>query len=206
MTSPILSRLRRLPADSRGATVVEFAIVAPVMCALLMGAFDVSHTLYTQAALQGIVQKTARDSTLEASSETAAQALLDQKVRSQVVALYNSANVTISRRYYRSFAEAAAARAETYTDTNGNNTCDAGEPFEDVNGNNTWDRDGGNQGQGGAKDATLYTVTLTYPRVMPVAGFFGLGTTTTVSAKTILRNQPYGDQESYGPMVVRNCP
>ncbi|KQN26175.1 hypothetical protein ASE86_08475 [Sphingomonas sp. Leaf33] len=200
MTS--LALLRR---DKRGATIVEFAIVAPVMCMLLMGAFDVSHTLYTQAALQGIVQKTARDSTLEASNAAEAQTLLDEKVRDQVSALYKAANITISRRFYRSFTEAAAARAETYTDTNANNTCDAGEPYEDTNGNSVWDRDGGNAGQGGAKDATLYTVTLTYPHVMPVAGMLGLGNTTTVSAKTILRNQPYGDQDSYGAMVVRNC-
>ncbi len=206
MIAALPRRLRRLRADRRGATVIEFAMVAPVMCALLMGAFDVSHTLYTQAALQGIVQKTARDSTLEASNEAEAQALLDQKVRNQVAALHNSANVAITRRFYRSFTEAAAARAETYTDTNHNNSCDAGEPYEDANGNSVWDRDGGNAGQGGAKDATLYTVTMTYPRIVPVVGFFGLGSTTTVSAKTILRNQPYGDQESYGTAVVRNCP
>ena len=54
--------LRQLRGDRRGVTVIEFAIVAPVMCLFLVAAFDVAHQLYLTATLQGIVQKTARDS------------------------------------------------------------------------------------------------------------------------------------------------
>lgn len=196
---------RRLQGDARGATVVEFAIVAPVMGLLLLGAFDVGHTLYMRAVLQGIVQKTARDSTLEDSTDTAAQTALDDKVRAQVRALANNATVTITRRYYRTFAEVAAARREDFTDTNGNGTCDAGEPYIDSNLNANWDRDGGNAGQGGAKDATLYTVTVSYPRFFPVNRIIGGSSTTTITGSTVLKNQPYGDQAAYGAAVQRNC-
>ncbi|MBN2972035.1 pilus assembly protein [Roseomonas aeriglobus] len=205
MIAGIRTRIDGLRDDARGVTAVEFAIVAPVMCLLLMGALDVSHTLYTRAVLQGIVQKTARDSTLESGAEENTQTQLDDKVRAQAKAMYNGATIVITRRFYRTFTEAAAARAETYTDTNDNKTCDAGEPYSDANGNGVWDRDGGNAGQGGAKDATLYTVRMTYPRIVPVAGFVGLGTTQTVTAQTVLENQPYGDQASYAAPVVRNC-
>lgn len=194
-----------LRRDESGATVVEFAMVAPVLGLVLLGAFDVAHTLYTRAALQGVVQKTARDSTLESGSDATTQAALDNKVKAQAKALANNATITISRRFYRTFSEAAAARAETWTDTNSNGTCDAGEPYEDANRNNTWDRDGGNAGQGGAKDATLYTVTATYPRIFPLYNLVGGSRTTTITASTVLRNQPYGDQGSYGTMEVRNC-
>lgn len=195
-----------LRRDESGATIVEFAMVAPVLGLVLLGAFDVAHTLYTRAALQGVVQKTARDSTLESGSDATVQSALDEKVRAQAKALANNATITITRRFYRTFSDAAAARAETWTDTNSNGTCDAGEPYEDANRNNTWDRDGGNAGQGGAKDATLYTVTASYPRIFPLYNLVGGSRTTTITASTVLRNQPYGDQGSYGAMQVRNCP
>lgn len=201
--APPFARLRR---DTRGATVVEFAIVAPVLGLLLLGAFDVAHSLYMRGVLQGFVQKTARDSTLEASASSVNQVTLDDRVKNQAKALANNANVTISRRYYRTFSEAAAARAESWTDTNNNQRCDANEPYEDANHNNVWDADGGNDGQGGAKDAVLYTVTVTYPRLFPIYNFTGGAKTTKISAATVLKNQPYSDQGSYGAPKVRNCP
>lgn len=198
--------INRLASDSAGITVVEFAIVAPVLCLILLGAFDVAHTLYVRAALQGVVQKTARDSSLETGSVEEQQLLLDNKVRNQALALANNADINITRRFYRTFNEAAAARAEVYTDTNSNGTCDAGEPYEDANRNNTWDRDGGDDGQGGAKDATLYTVTMQYPRFFPIYNIIGGSNMTKITATTVLRNQPYSDQGAYAPMQVRNCP
>ncbi|ODP38506.1 TadE/TadG family type IV pilus assembly protein [Sphingomonas turrisvirgatae] len=199
-------RLPGLAGDRAGVTVVEFALVAPVLCLVLLGAFDISHTLYARAALQGIVQKTARDSSLESGADTAEQTALDNKVKDQVRALANNATIDITRRFYRTFSEAAAAKAEVFTDTNGNGRCDAGEPYEDANGNSNWDKDGGSAGQGGAKDATLYTVTMTYPRFFPIYKLVGGSDTTKLTASTVLRNQPYSDQGSYGAIQVRNCP
>lgn len=195
-----------LARDESGVTVVEFAMVAPVLGLVLLGAFDIAHTLYARAALQGIVQKAARDSTLETSADTTVQATLDNKVKNQVRALSNNATITVTRRYYRTFTDAAVARAEAWTDTNANGTCDSGEPYEDANNNSNWDKDGGNEGQGGAKDATLYTVTMTYPRFFPIYRMVGGSNTTKLTASTVLRNQPYSDQNSYAAPQVRNCP
>lgn len=195
-----------LARDEAGATIIEFAMVAPVLGLVLLGAFDVAHTLYTRAVLQGLVQKTARDSALESGSGATAQTTLDNKVKAQAKAMANNAEVTITRRFYRTFTDAAAARAETWTDTNDNGTCDGSEPYEDANRNNVWDADGGDAGQGGAKDATVYTVTVSYPRMFPFYNLIGGSRTTKVTASTVLRNQPYADQGSYAAMVVRNCP
>lgn len=200
-----------LASDARGSTLVEFAIVAPVMCLFLMGGFDVAHTLYMQAAVEGIVQKTGRDSALEAGATTAAQALIDAKVTAQVRSLANGATVTFSRRFYRTFSDAAAARREDFTDSASgsyrNSTCDNGEPYVDANNNGVWDADGGDDGQGGAKDRTVYTVTVSYPRMFPLHGFIrNLSDTQVVRANTVLQNQPYSDQGSYtNTTTVRNC-
>jgi len=200
---------QRLANDKRGAALIEFAIVAPMLGLMLLGAFDVAHTLYVRAALQGVVQKAARDLSLESGLLTAKQNALDDKVRNQVKALANNGTVTITRQWYRSYEHAAASKFEPWTDSNNNGTCDGpqgstpGEPYEDTNGNNRWDATGGNASQGGAKDAVLYTASISYARFFPMYNLIGGSRTTKVTASTVLRNQPYGDQ---GVPVVRNCP
>ncbi len=183
--------LRRLIRDARGATIVEFAFVAPVMCLLLVGGFDVGHTLYMRATLQGAVQKAARDASLEngASNEEA----IDARIRSEVENLANNAVVTFARRAYRNY-EQAERRHEDYTDTNGNGTCDAGEPYVEENGVAGWQSDMGTVGQGGAKDAVIYRVTASYPAMLPLWRFINGSNQVTVEATTVLRNQPYGGQ------------
>ena len=195
-----------LSADDRGSTIIEFAIVAPVICLILLGGFDTAHSLYMRAVLQGVMQKTARDSALETGSDDTQQAALDDKVRRQVSAIANNATIVFTRRYYKTFSKAAAAQAESYTDTNANGRCDNGEPFQDMNNNGIWDADGGDGGQGGAKDRTLYTASVSYPRFFPLWKMIGGSNVTKISASTILENQPYTDQSSYAAPTVGHCP
>lgn len=193
--------------DDSGATIVEFGFVLPILCIMMLGALDFTHSLYMQAVLQGSLQKAARDSTLESSGT----ATIDSNVEDQAQMLNKSGTVHFDRRYYRTFSEAAAAQAEPYTDTNHNGTCDGpiggtpGESFTDTNNNGVWDSDGGNSGQGGARDVVVYTATISYPRLFPIDKFIGGNGTTTLTARTVLTNQPYGDQSIYGAPTVRQC-
>lgn len=198
--------IRAILRESGGATIVEFAIVVPVLLLLIIGLFDITYNLYMISALQGVVQKAARDSTLQSTDPAAADAVLDAKVTAQVQALYPSATVTPSRRFYRTYAEASAKKAETWTDTDHDGTCDHGEPFLDANNNGVWDPDGANAGQGGAKDRTVYTVTVTYPRMFPIANAMGWSKTVTLAATTVLANQPYDEQGTYTAPKTLNCP
>ena len=199
--------LRSLAHDSKGATIVEFAFVAPVLCLFMVGGFDIAHSLYLQADLEGIVQKTGRDSALESGTEAERQAATDEKIRVQVRALANHAQIVITRRYYRTFSKALAAQHETFDDTNGDGLCNAGEPYTDANNNTLWDRDGGDGGQGGAKDKAVYTVTVRYARMLPLHRFIpGLPAESVITANTVLQNQPYSNQSSYtNTTTVRNC-
>ncbi|MET0239424.1 MAG: TadE/TadG family type IV pilus assembly protein [Sphingobium sp.] len=189
--------------------MVEFALVLPMLCTLLLGAFDVGHSLYMQSLLQGTVQKASRDSSLE-TANAATQAVIDARVKAQVLVLHNGADVTFSRRYYRTFSKAAAATREEFTDSaNGpwrDNICNNSESFTDANNNGVWDADGGDSGQGGARDKVVYTVTVSYPRMFPIDKFVGGSGTTKLVASTVLANQPFGDQASYGTPTVRQCP
>ncbi|MDB5692125.1 MAG: dihydrolipoamide acetyltransferase [Alphaproteobacteria bacterium] len=193
MTRRILSRLRR---DESGATLVEFAIVAPVMLLMLMGFFDLAQTEYARSVLQGAMQMAARNSTLQ--SGLTSQSTIDSYVENQVaVVISKNPTFTVNRLSYSDFSD--VGKAEPYTDTNANGQYDRGECYEDINGNGQWDSDMGTTGQGGADDAVLYTMSVSYKRMFPMATMLGWPANQTITASTVLRNQPYGTQDTSTP-------
>jgi Flp pilus assembly pilin Flp len=199
-------RKPRLTKDKKGIAAVEFAVIAPVFLVVLMGGMDFGHTLYVQAVLQGAIQKAARDNTLDTSTSAAAITAIDTEVRGAVSNINKDANLQITRRFYRTFSQASAKIPEVWTDTNTNGVCDLGEPYVDANNNGFWDADGGDEGQGGARDVTIYKATMTYPRLFPTNTLIGFPANVTITAQTVLSNQPYGEQGVYAAPANRNCP
>lgn len=193
--------MMRLLNDDSGVTVVEFALIAPVLLISLLGILDLSQSLYTASMLEGVIQKTARDSTIEGASQQ--QAALDQRVTDAVQRVALGSTLTFSRRSYTSYIN--VAKPEDFTDVDGNGACDNGDPYEDANGNGAFDLDRGVNGFGGARDSVAYTVTVNYPRLFPVAPFIGGANTSTLTETTVLRNQPYAMNAGVTPQV-RNCP
>lgn len=186
MRRTLLSRLRH---DRRGATIIEFAIIMPVMALLMMGLGDLVYQVYAQSVLNGAVQKAARDSGIEGGSTNSVA--IDGVVQKMVRTIAPAATFVSSRKSYDTFS---AISPEAFTDSNGNGVRDVGECFTDENGNGTWDADPGITGQGGASAVSLYTMTATYPRLFPVARLFGWSASQTISATTLLKNQPYATQ------------
>jgi Flp pilus assembly protein TadG len=193
---------RLLLADRRGATIIEFAIVAPVMIMLLMGLGDLSFQIYAQAILNGAVQKAGRDSSIQGGANNAPA--IDAAVIAMVGSIMKSPTQSCAatattpiwcsvRQSYNSFS--AIGKPEPFVDGNGNGKLDPGECFTDLNGNGIWDASNpGTSGQGGADDVALYTMTITYPRIFPVAGLLGWPSTQTITSSTLLKNQPYATQ------------
>lgn len=197
--------LARFGRADDGVTAIEFALAAPVLILLIFGLFDALFNLYMVSTLQGVVQKAARDSTLQGYSTAAGEAALDANVTAQIHRLLPSATVpTPTRQSFHTYADASSQKAEPWTDTDHDGTCDHGEPYTDLNSNGGWDPNGANTGGGGAKDRTIYTVTVSYPRLFPLAKMIGLSSTVTLTATTVLENQPYADQTQVGTTVL-NC-
>ena len=193
-------RLRVLAADSRGAALVEFALIIPVVLMLLLGTMEFGLNVYMRSVLEGAMQQAARNSGLQ-SSQTS-QATIDTFVTDRVQAILPSATVTFTRQNYQNFSN--VNKPEDFTDTNGNNVHDATECFQDANGNNTWDSDLGRTGVGGANDVVEYTATVNYASFIPGAASLHLSPTTTIKATTMLRNQPFANQPSWNTVQV--CP
>jgi hypothetical protein len=91
------------------------------------------------------------------------------------------------------------------TDTMPNNWCDGpykvagvlkapAERYQDVDGSNAWDAiNNGAPGPGGANAVVVYRAKMTYTPLIPISMLFGSATNTkTLTAQTVLRNQPFG--------------
>lgn len=186
------SLLGRLIGDRRGVTLTEFAFVGPVLVMMIMGIFDMAHTQYTTAMVNGAMQKAGRDMTLENAGSR--QSVIDARVRAQVLTLVpNGATVTFERLSHFDFSD--IGEPEEFNDDNNDGICNDGEVFVDSNGNGQWDTNRGSDGIGGARDAVLYTATVTYPRMFPMYGLVGMPKTVTMRSSTVLRNQPFDEQD-----------
>ena len=198
-----MSFLRRLRRDAGGVTIVEFAIVAPVLFLFIFGVLDIGHGLYMRSVLQGAVQDAARNAGLE--SGRTSLAAIDENVLESVQAVMpfvEEDDVDITRLNYESFSDVGVP--EDFDDTNGNNTYDDVECFTDRNDNGHWDPDVGAGGLGGADDIVYYDVQVRYDRLFPLWSLLHLPHRGVAQATTVMRNQPFGQQAERS--AERVCP
>jgi Flp pilus assembly protein TadG len=188
---------RRLSSDTRGATIVEFAIILPVMCALLMGGLELGYRVYLNAIVQGALLEASRRATV--GDRTGAQ--IDQIIKDRVAMLSNSLNVKeIKKENFYNFSNVGKPEKITY-DTAPLGTYNSTDCYEDANNNNTYDTNL-NTGLGTADDIVRYQVKVEYPNILPVNKLLGWGTKGEITAATVLRNQPFTSRA----MPTIRCP
>lgn len=183
---PPLLLLRRLGRDSRAVTIVEFAMVAPVMLLLLLGLFDLGYRTYASSVLQGSLHDAARMATVGGYSMTQ----IDGRVKTRLSNFATTSTVTTAAASYYEFSGVSQPE-KIVGDTAPVNSYNPGDCFEDVNGNNAYDTDRGRGGTGSADDIVRYRVTISFQRVFPLGYLLGWSNTQTLSQETVLRNQPY---------------
>lgn len=185
------SLLRRLRDDRRGVTILEFAMVAPVMLLLLLGFFDLGYRVYAQSVLQGALHDAARMATVGGYSMTQ----IDTRVKTRLSNFATRSTVTTAANSYYDFSGVAQPE-KIVGDTAPLNAYNSGDCFEDANGNNSYDTDRGRGGTGNSDDIVRYQVTITFPRVFPLGSLMGWSTSQTLTSNTVLRNQPYAGRVS----------
>lgn len=198
-----MSLLRKLRRDTRGVTIVEFAIVCPVLFMFIFGVLDIGHGLYMQSVLQGAVQDAGRNAGLESGRLSLAQ--IDENILESVQAVMpfvEEEDVDITRLNYKNFSD--VGMPEDFDDSNGNLTYDDVECFTDRNDNQQWDPDVGAGGLGGADDIVYYDVQVRYDRLLPLWSLIGLPHRGQAQATTVMRNQPFGEQADRPAVQV--CP
>lgn len=182
------ARIRRLGRDTRGATIVELAFVMLPLTVTILTILDFGYRMYLESVIEGTVHRAARLATV--GNQTSDQ--IDAYVRSQLTAFSSNVTVTISKKSYYNFSYVGKPEKIT-SDTAPLGVYNTGDCYEDANNNGVYD-DGSTPGVGGSDDIVYYKVTATFPRIVPLTNFLGFSSTETVSANTVLRNQPYASQ------------
>ena len=198
-SDPTQSPFRALKSDRRGATAIEFALVAPLLIMAIMGGLDLGYEAYVRSVLQGALNDVSRAGSLEgpdlncAGTTTEAQIICAVKKQSDTVARNATYDFNINSFYEFS----GVGRGEKLvTDYNHNGRYEPGDCFQDLNNNQMFDSVAGRTGIGGADDVVFYDVTVTMPRMLPVASLLGWSSEYDVRATTAIRNQPYTRQST----------
>lgn len=199
----MIALLRRLQRDRRGVAAVEFAVLAPAMFALIMGAIELAHIAVLRNTLEGAIGEAARTASVrldqsEDDREAAMVALIQGRMAEYPLA--RGRQLTVATKVYRAFG---SAMQEPFEDTNHNGRYDApaggnpGEPFDDRNLNGVRDVAVQEEGKfGGVGDVVGYTATFPARLYFPMleSAFGALGGV-DVTASTMVRNEP-ADQAS----------
>lgn len=186
-----MTRASSFLRDRRGATVIEFALVLPVLLSAVCGTIELGHMLFARLVLDGAVVEAARAAT---ASVDAGEGARDTVMRQSITAamsnfpLAEGQQITIDTRV---FADFSTAYPEVYTDGNGNGRYDLGETFVDRNRNGRWDPATPITGRmGGAGD--VLSITVRYPKRV-LFGFLGtqwaMGSLVNLTATTVVRNE-----------------
>jgi hypothetical protein len=196
-----LASLFGIRRDARGVTVVEFALISPILCMMLLGMLDIGQRMYMASVVQGTLFRAARKATV--GDQTAAQ--IDTFVTDQLKEFSKNATITITKKSYSDFTGVKQLEKIT-SDTAPVGTYNAGtalvpaDCYEDTNSD--WKRDDkGETGLGDSDDIVYYAVKVDFPRIVPLGKFLGWSNTETVQANTVLRNQPYGAQVPSSPPI-----
>jgi len=198
----IVRLLHRLLRTRRGATLPEFAIVLVPFLVLIMGSLDLGYQGYLRATVTGALEKAARKATVGDRTQAEVVTLITNEVRGVLPRSVRSdpnAVVVTPLSYYNFSAVGGGERITGDTAPIGvYNSTDC---YEDRNGNGRYDATGGGgDNLGTADDIVYYTVTANVPRLFPIWRSIGWTDTVTASARTLIRNQPFGAQQ-----VVIRC-
>jgi Flp pilus assembly pilin Flp len=191
-----LGTLRR---SESGATIVEFALILPVLCILLLGTFDLGYRSYVTSIIQGSLHEAARMATVGGIPTSTIEAHVRDRLRS----FSRNATVTTTTRSYADFN--GVRTPETITqDTAPIGQYNTGDCYQDANGNSSYDLDRGRGGLGGAEDVVYFEVRMTYPHIVPIGNFIP-GTRwdndVSITQNTLLRNQPYAGRSLTNTVV-----
>jgi hypothetical protein len=154
------------------------------------------------SVLQGTLFRAARKAAV--GDQTSDQ--IDTFVNNELREFKKNATVTITKKSYSAFTGVKVLETITSdtapvgTYNAGTDAAHPGDCYEDTN--NDWKRDEkGITGLGQSDEIVYYQVSVVYPRVVPLFKFLGFSNTETVTANTVLRNQPYGAQIPSTPSV-----
>ena len=195
-----LSRqLRRFARNNDGAAALEFALVLPPLCLILVGMFEMSMLMFAQASMEGALREAARFGMTGSVANPADRkdqilAIIDK----DTLNLFDMKDASVSFIVFPSFND--AGKRESYNEHGGNpDRYDAGvddgwvaHGTNDTDNDGVWDDGGGTSGVGTSAQIVQYTVQYDWKVMTPfMAPIFGKNGKVHLKASIVLRNEPW---------------
>ncbi len=196
-----MPNLRRLWRDTSGVSAVEFAIIALPLFGTIMAGIELGYRFMMLSQLDGAVKVAARMAT---TGEFTGTQIDDYVMR--IEDGIKDSEIRIEKRSYDSFS-AVAKPEPIVSDTYPIGEYNVGDCYEDKNRNGVWDSasTSGYAGTGYADDIIRYSATLEYPTLFPLlVNAFGFNTRATITATTVMQNEPYASSANSAPPVRCN--
>jgi hypothetical protein len=183
-------RAGALRACEAGATIVEFALIAPPLLAILCAIMEFSGVMFVQTLLEGAAREASRYGITGRTPDGISHINREQKIREIIqetgVGVIDLEQLHMETLVYDSFED--VGQPEPFTDENANAAYDPGEPYNDINGNGQWDEDMGAAGLGGPGSVVVYRLSYDWPIMIPM--FVPIfGETVTLNANIAVRNE-----------------
>lgn len=192
---------RRLRRDTRGVSVVEFALFSLPLFTVIMGGIELGYRIMMLSRLDGAVKTAARMATTGQFTGTQ----IDAYVTAVTDAIPGS-SVEIRKRAYDTFG--AVGKPEPITsDTAPVGQYNVGDCYEDRNRNGVWDNgdSSGYAGLGNADDIIRYSATISYPTLFPfLVKMAGFDSTAKITSTTVMQNEPYASSSAASPPIKCN--
>ena len=180
-----------LGRDRRAATMVEFAMIAPILFILTLGTIELGICFAADILLRNATYTAARvGRTGYVAENTTRDDMVRNLIANQSGVLMDASKLNISSKVYGGFGQ--IHQPEPFNDVNNNGRRDNGESYTDVNGNGQYDTDRGANGLGGSSQIVIYTVTYPWTFFTPLIGkLFSSSGTIDLSATAVIQNEPY---------------
>lgn len=171
-----------------GSAAVQFALIAPLLLMLIVGAFEFAVVMFVSGMLESAVLAASRYGAT--GFEEGGGSRIDRiraMITDKTLGFVDGDKADIDTYVYPSFGSIVAP--EPFTDVNANGSWESGEPFVDLNGNGTRDAGSGAAGPGAACQVVLYVVTYQTRSITgllrPIMGAL------THHASVAVRNEPF---------------
>jgi Flp pilus assembly protein TadG len=158
---------------------------------MLFGSIEIGYKIYAKSVVNGALREASRMASTGGYTGTQ----IDNKVESRITDFRSNADVRIEKKNYADFTGVGVAEPVTSGSVDSGNYC-----YDDVNANGSWDEDQGRNGLGGPEDVVYYEVNMEYDMLFPFSStFLGVDRSVTISANTLVSNEPFA-------AVVRTIP
>jgi Flp pilus assembly protein TadG len=184
--------MRKWRSDQSGATIIEFALVAPIFFLLILGIIEFGLIGFSQVAIESAVSATAREASIGKSTGGDRVQYVRTHIRKKLKGLINVDELVITAN------TVAAGGASQKADICLSNPPRIGGPcnppltYQDENGNGVYDATPPAVSLGNSGD--LIEVRALYPWKIQLPflnRFFGDNGIFTITSSTIVKNEPF---------------